>query len=168
MTEVDGVLYQLTETQVNTFKTAFTLFDKDQDGKISFSDFGKLFRSVGQNPSEEALRQLIQIYDGQKGKGQFSFTEFLKICESPHFQDPMKEEKVLESFREFDRDAAGTITILELRYILQQLGERLTDEEADEFIEWAQKAQEVLVEDGVLNYEQLTKELMDKDPNILS
>ncbi|PHJ22284.1 calmodulin [Cystoisospora suis] len=168
MTEVDGVIYQLTETQVNTFRTAFNLFDKDEDGRIQFSEFGKIFRSVGQNPSEEMIRELIQVFDPEKGAGSFTFTDFLKICESPHFQDPVKEEKILESFREFDKDATGTITILELRYILQQLGERLSDEEADELIDWAQKAQDVLVQEGVLNYEQLTKELMDKDPNILS
>lgn len=104
-----------------------------------FREFGKIFRSVGQNPSEEMIRDLIQIFDPEKGAGSFTFTDFLKICESPHFQDPVKEEKILESFREFDKDATGTITILELRYILQQLGERLSDEEADELIDWAQK-----------------------------
>lgn len=82
-------------------------------------------------------------FDEKKGEGEFTFPDFLKICESPFFEDPIREEKLLECFREFDRDATGKISLLHLRYILQQLGEKLSDEEADAFIEWAQKVRRI-------------------------
>jgi len=40
----------LTETQLTTFKEAFSIFDKQQQGYIPFADFPPLWRSIGQNP----------------------------------------------------------------------------------------------------------------------
>ncbi|CAN8026142.1 unnamed protein product, partial [Ixodes persulcatus] len=37
-----------------------------------------------------------------------------------------------EAFRVFDRDGHGFITTAELRHVVTTLGERMTDEEADE------------------------------------
>ena len=51
----------------------------------------------------------------------------------------MKEERLVECFRMFDDDSIGKISIPELRYVLQQIGEPLTDDEADKFIDWAMK-----------------------------
>ncbi|OXB71075.1 UNVERIFIED_CONTAM: hypothetical protein H355_005278 [Colinus virginianus] len=82
---------------------------------------------------------MIHTFDEKKGEGEFTFPDLLKICESSYFEDPIKEVKLLECFLESDKDATGKISILQLRYILQQLGEKLSDEEADAVIEWAQK-----------------------------
>lgn len=35
MTEIDGVLYKITETQATCFKTAFGIFDTDTDGYVT-------------------------------------------------------------------------------------------------------------------------------------
>ena len=44
-------------------KEAFLLFDKDGGGSISGSELGAVMRSLGQNPSEEELSEMIAEVD---------------------------------------------------------------------------------------------------------
>merc|ERR1712216_873956 len=44
------------------------------------------------------------------------------------------EEELIEAFKVFDRDGNGFISAAELRHIMTNLGEKLTDEEVDEMI----------------------------------
>lgn len=51
---------QLSEEQIAEFKEAFSLFDRDGDGKITSKELGTVMRSLGQNPTEAELREMIQ------------------------------------------------------------------------------------------------------------
>ncbi|KAL8272474.1 hypothetical protein Esti_003597 [Eimeria stiedai] len=165
MTEIDGITYKITETQANCFKTAFGIFDSDGDGYVTCEEFIKLFRSVGQSPSEATLKEIIENYDSEK-TGKIGFHTFLQICESPYFADTIKEERLVECFRVFDEDALGKINVAELRFILQQLGEPLTDDEADRFVDWALKVPDAISDRGMLDYDVIARELMNRDPDI--
>merc|ERR1712096_340556 len=44
------------------------------------------------------------------------------------------EEEIREAFRVFDKDGNGFISAAELRHVMTNLGEKLTDEEVDEMI----------------------------------
>ena len=41
-------------------KECFTLFDKDNDGKISCSELGLVIRSLGQNPTEAEVDDIAR------------------------------------------------------------------------------------------------------------
>ena len=43
--------YKLVEEQVAEYKEVFMLFDKDQDGVLSFTELGTAMRALGQRPS---------------------------------------------------------------------------------------------------------------------
>ena len=50
---------QLTKEQIAEFKEAFSLFDKKGDGMITTNDLGTLMRSLGQNPTQSELADMI-------------------------------------------------------------------------------------------------------------
>lgn len=48
---------------ITEFKEAFSLFDKDGDGTISCKELGTVMRSLGQNPTEAELQDMINDVD---------------------------------------------------------------------------------------------------------
>ena len=66
-------------------------------------------------------------------------------------KDTDSEEEIREAFRVFDKDGNGFISAAELRHVMTNLGEKLTDEEVDEMIREAD-----IDGDGQVNYEGIT------------
>uniref|UniRef100_A0A8D2GZR4 EF-hand domain-containing protein n=1 Tax=Urocitellus parryii TaxID=9999 RepID=A0A8D2GZR4_UROPR len=58
-----GIADQLTEEQIAEFKEAFPLFDIDRDGTITTKELGTIMRSLGQNPTEAELQDMINEVD---------------------------------------------------------------------------------------------------------
>ena len=54
---------------------AFSLFDKDGDGTITTKELGTVMRSLGQNPTEAELQDMINEVDAD-GNGILSFVAF--------------------------------------------------------------------------------------------
>jgi len=123
---------QLTEEQIAEFKEAFSLFDKDGDGTITTKELGTVMRSLGQNPTEAELQDMINEVDAD-GNGTIDFPEFLSLM-ARKMKDTDTEEELVEAFKVFDRDGNGFISAAELRHVMTNLGEKLTDEEVDEMI----------------------------------
>ena len=65
---------QLTEEQIAEFKEAFSLFDKDGDGTITTKELGTVMRSLGQNPTEAELQDMVNEVDAD-GNGTIDFPE---------------------------------------------------------------------------------------------
>jgi len=145
----------LTESQLAEFKEAFALFDKDGDGLLSANEVGTVMRSLGQNPTEAELQDMINEVD-QDGSGTIDFPEFLTLM-ARKMQDSDSEEEIKEAFRVFDKDGNGFISAAELRHVMTNLGEKLTDEEVDEMIREAD-----VDGDGQINYEEFVKMMMSK------
>ncbi|KAL2888175.1 AP-1 complex subunit gamma-1 [Ceratocystis lukuohia] len=122
----------LTEDQVSEFKEAFSLFDKDGDGQITTKELGTVMRSLGQNPSESELQDMINEVDADNN-GTIDFPEFLTMM-ARKMKDTDSEEEIREAFKVFDRDNNGFISAAELRHVMTSIGEKLTDEEVDEMI----------------------------------
>ncbi|CCI42495.1 hypothetical protein ABG067_006984 [Albugo candida] len=144
---------QLSEEQICEFKEAFSLFDKDGDGTITTKELGTVMRSLGQNPTEAELQDMINEVDAD-GNGTIDFPEFLTMM-SRKMKDTDAEEEIRNAFQVFDKNLDGFITPAELRHIMTNLGEKLTDEEVDEMIREAD-----LDGDGKINYEEFVKMMM--------
>ena len=48
---------------ISELREAFILFDKDGGGSISSSELGTVMRSLGQNPTDDELREMIDDVD---------------------------------------------------------------------------------------------------------
>eukprot|EP00462_Mataza_sp_D1_P018554 CAMPEP_0175138228 /NCGR_PEP_ID=MMETSP0087-20121206/10231_1 /TAXON_ID=136419 /ORGANISM="Unknown Unknown, Strain D1" /LENGTH=98 /DNA_ID=CAMNT_0016421105 /DNA_START=87 /DNA_END=383 /DNA_ORIENTATION=- len=66
----------LSEEIIAEFKEAFALFDKNGDGTITTKELGTVMRSLGQNPTEAELQDMINEVDVD-GNGTMDFFEFL-------------------------------------------------------------------------------------------
>jgi len=146
---------QLTEEQIAEFKEAFSLFDKDGDGTITTKELGTVMRSLGQNPTEAELQDMINEVDAD-GNGTIDFPEFLTMM-ARKMKDTDSEEEIREAFRVFDKDGNGYISAAELRHVMTNLGEKLTDEEVDEMIREAD-----IDGDGQVNYEEFVTMMTSK------
>ena len=145
----------LTDEQIAELKKVFALFDEDGDGKITTKELGTMMRSLGQNPTEAELRDLINEVDAD-GNGTIDFPEFLNLM-ARKMQDTDSEEELKEAFKVFDKDGNGFISAAELRHVMTNLGEKLTDEEVDEMIREAD-----VDGDGQVNYDEFVKMMMAK------
>ncbi|TDZ21552.1 AP-1 complex subunit gamma-1 [Colletotrichum orbiculare MAFF 240422] len=145
----------LTEEQVSEFKEAFSLFDKDGDGQITTKELGTVMRSLGQNPSESELQDMINEVDADNN-GTIDFPEFLTMM-ARKMKDTDSEEEIREAFKVFDRDNNGFISAAELRHVMTSIGEKLTDDEVDEMIREADQDG-----DGRIDYNEFVQLMMQK------
>lgn len=53
----------LTDDQIAELKEAFSVFDKNGDGQISSNELESVMRSLGQNPTEAELLEMINEID---------------------------------------------------------------------------------------------------------
>ena len=123
---------QLIDEQIAEFKGAFSILDKDGDGAVTTEELGAVMRSLGQNPTEAELQDTINEVDAD-GNGTIDFPEFLSLM-ARKMKDTDTEEELVEGFKVFDRDGNGFTSATELRHVMMNLGEKLTDEEVDEMI----------------------------------
>ena len=149
------------QAQSTNFKEAFSLFDKRGNGRVSLDSLGDLLRACGQNPTLAEIREL----EGQVGgdckhsatpykSADFAncgcvvdFDAFTRVLNRPGgFRDPGEPEEYCRGFQVFDKDLTGFIGVGQFRYILTNLGEKMSDEEVDELL----KA--VDTSSGELNY----------------
>ncbi|KMZ74090.1 Calmodulin [Zostera marina] len=146
----------VTDDQISDFKEAFSLFDQDSDGCITTNELGTVMRSLGQNPTEAELRDIIAEVDAG-GKGMIDFPEFLNLMARKKMKETDSEEELKRAFEVFDKENKGFITAVNLRHIMTNLGEKLTVEEADDMIREADTDN-----DGKINYEDFIKALTAK------
>lgn len=77
-------------------------------------------RSLGQNPTEAELQDMINEVDAD-GNGTIDFPEFLTMM-ARKMRDTDSEEEIKEAFKVFDKDGNGYISAAELRHVMTNLG----------------------------------------------
>ncbi|VDN42105.1 unnamed protein product [Gongylonema pulchrum] len=72
--QLEGV----SEEEAIEYREAFRLFDKDGNGSISSKELGVAMRTLGQNPTEQELLDMINEVDFD-GSGSIEFPEFCQM-----------------------------------------------------------------------------------------
>ncbi|KAL2110044.1 hypothetical protein VUR80DRAFT_1651 [Thermomyces stellatus] len=132
------------------YKEAFSLFDKRGTGRVPLESLGDLLRACGQNPTLSEIRDLEKNVGGE-----FDFETFQRVLNRPGgFREPGEPEEYCRGFQVFDKDMTGHIGVGELKYILTNLGEKMSEEEVDELL----KA--VDTSSGQVNYIELVRTIL--------
>ncbi len=116
---------ELSARQVREYREAWKLFDTDGDGFISPDELRELLTSTGQVYSEQEVKRLIEEAD-EDGDGQIDFDEFLAVVTRP---TPLKEE-ISNAFSIFDKENRGFFGTEEIKALMAEIGESVSDEEA--------------------------------------
>ncbi|KAI9314643.1 putative myosin regulatory light chain cdc4 [Dichotomocladium elegans] len=140
---------QPTQEQLDEWKEAFSLYDKKGNSTVSSSNLGDLLRGLGQNPTQAEVHELIRAHGGsERQEIDIDFGTFLAILTRPNgFKPAGTSQEFIQGFQVFDKAGDGTISIDELRYVLTNLGEKLSEEEVDELLKEIQ-----IIKDGRINY----------------
>lgn len=88
------------------------------------------------------------------GNGTIDFEEFIQMmpAASKNERDGNAEDEMLEAFQIFDTDGNGNISADELRQIMANLGEKLTEEEVEAMVKEAD-----IDGDGEINYDEFVR-----------
>ncbi|GMI69960.1 calmodulin 8, calmodulin-like 8 [Hibiscus trionum] len=134
------------------YKDALCLFDTYVDGCITVEELAMVIRSVDQNLTGEELHHMFTDVDADAdANGAIEFAEFLNLM-AKKMKETDAEEELKEAFKVFDNDQNGYISANELRHVMINLGEKLTDEEVEQMIKEAD-----LDGDGQVNYDDFVK-----------
>lgn len=112
-------------------------------------------RSLGQNPSESELTDMINEVDVDSD-GSIDFPEFLTMM-ARKMKDTDSEAEIAEAFKVFDRNGDGKISAAELRHVLTSIGEKLSDADVDQMIREAD-----VNNDGEIDIQEFTQLLAAK------
>lgn len=118
------------QSKTTAFKEAFEIFDLKGDGQISTEHTGLIVRAVGQNPTEAE----VEVYKGRldpSKKGSFDWDTFINFLDEI-WNDADISAQITEAFHVFDEDGSGAISAVELKHVMTNLGEKLTDKEIDD------------------------------------
>ena len=111
--------------QKKEYTQAFEVFDKDKDGFVTRQELKTIMRSLGQNPSEDDIEEMMVTADANQD-GKISYDEFMTLI-SNQIKSSEDVDEMSEAFAVFDVDKDGFITKSELRQVMNRLGENLTD-----------------------------------------
>jgi calmodulin len=93
-------------------------------------------RSLGQNPTASDVQDMTNEMDCDDN-GTITFDDF-KALMRRKMLDTEPEDEIRVAFKVFDNDGDGFISKAELRHVMSNLGERLSDEEIDDMIREAE------------------------------
>lgn len=164
---------KLSAQTIAEYQEAFKFFDKDNDGYVDVNEVGRLMRSVGLYPSESEIQH---IQKSTSSRNKVDFNEFLQLATSTLVDANINEQQMREAFRMFDAygnkqinniekinkifciiskcplKGNGFVNLMQMRNALQNLGEKLRDDEIDELIREAD-----IDAEGNVNYDELVK-----------
>eukprot|EP00745_Piridium_sociabile_P043090 TRINITY_DN87547_c0_g1_i1.p1 TRINITY_DN87547_c0_g1~~TRINITY_DN87547_c0_g1_i1.p1 ORF type:complete len:172 (-),score=57.59 TRINITY_DN87547_c0_g1_i1:943-1458(-) len=121
-----NVFAMFDQSQIQEFKEAFNMIDQNRDGFIDKEDLADMLASLGKNPTEGQLDEMMNA-----APGPVNFTMFLTMFgDKLNGTDP--EDVIKNAFACFDEDSKGFIQEDRLRELLTTMGDRFTDDEVDE------------------------------------
>ena len=114
-------------------KKAFDSLDQDNSGTITVKELEILMKELKMNPTQNEIAEMIQEEDSNVD-GMLNFEEFQRII-FRMIGDKESEEGVLDAFKIFDKDRSGKLEYKELKSILMNTGDNLSEEDVENLLD---------------------------------
>lgn len=137
---------KLEPEQMEELREAFNLFDTDGNGNIDAKELKAAMRALGFQVRKADVRKMIADIDKDES-GTIDFNEFIDLMTGKMSERDTKEE-IAKVFELFDAEGNGRIGFRELKRVVLELGEAISDEEMREMIEEADRDR-----DGYVTFE---------------
>ncbi|XP_034478831.1 calmodulin-A [Drosophila innubila] len=118
----------LTSEQLEELRDVFEKFDANNDGFISHKELRLMLRTVGMEPTEAELYDLIRVVD-LDSNSMISFNEYLQFM-AHRLRDIESEENLRLAFEAFNRTGYGFFDAHDLRIVMGNFGELLTEQDS--------------------------------------
>ncbi|XP_078313151.1 neo-calmodulin-like isoform X2 [Crassostrea virginica] len=122
----------LSDEQIEEFRALFDLINDSGSEMMDIKSLEHVLKTCGKEPSPKELKDMIRVVDPD-GRGEISFEDFVKVM-SKQIRHSDKEAELMEAFRAFDADKSGYISAHELRTVMTNMGEKMTEEHIDGMI----------------------------------
>ena len=152
------MLEDIPQDRRKELQEAFEIFDLNKDGSISKKELENILRSLNEDPEEEEIQQLLDEVDVD-GNGEIDFEEFVALMGKIQKEIDLEAE-IVNAFKVFDKDENDLISITDLRHILSNLNDFMTEDEIDDMLFEADSDY-----DGFINYKDFLKNLMSNNNN---
>jgi len=124
---------KISEDELEEIKERFDMFDKKGDGKVDDFQVIEVLRACGQNPLTAEVEKIIE--DSSLKGTRVELEKFCAIYEQISTAPGQATyEDMMEAFKTFDRENAGEIAVATLRNLLVNIGDVLTEEQADTIV----------------------------------
>ncbi|XP_003741014.1 myosin-2 essential light chain [Galendromus occidentalis] len=131
------------------YADVFALFDTVGDGKVFVKHLGDVLRACGQNPTASLLEKCTGDYAPDD---RLSLDQFMPIRNNVEKRKPsFSPAEIVEVLRNFDRQGNGFMQTAELKRILTSIGDKLSEEEAQQILEGIENSY------GNINYEEFVR-----------
>ncbi|GFY42243.1 calcium-binding protein E63-1 [Trichonephila inaurata madagascariensis] len=143
----------LTANQIRELKAAFSMLDKNKDGRVNENEIKCMLEKLGIVLTDTMVGKLID-QASKRGDRLLSEDEFLSWMAHQSVQEDVMAD-LMAAFRVFDKDRNGYITRDELRTAMEMIGEPMSEEQLDLMI----RATDI-DNDGKINYEEFVRMLL--------
>lgn len=131
----------------------FKMMDESGSGKIPADKFANCVRGAGLYPTEANIKEMLEKANGESGF--VKFDDYMAQMRWLANKNPIDIDQVGEAFKMFDADDSGLINKAQLQHVLCGMGDRLTADEADEWIKEA-----TIDRDGNIKYMDFLREMI--------
>merc|ERR1719502_131366 len=133
-----GAAPTLAPEQIEEVREAFSLFDVDSSGAISYKELRACMKALQIKVDKDELKKMILEVDADQS-GEIEFPEFLQMMTGKMASGDTKEE-TMKVYKMFDTEGAGKIDFHALKKVAKELGESMTDEEIAAMLEHGNKS----------------------------
>ncbi len=125
----------LQEERRKLMKNVLDLYDPNNEGFVKSKDIAKILRAMGRILEDDDEQNFVQAADPEN-TGEISKDNFLETVEAM-FSLPKEEvNDLLESFKVFDINNTGKISVKNFKKVLVDVGKNFTEAEADDIIKY--------------------------------